>query len=53
METRLRLRAPQQKGQRRGLGNNVNVDLMVLWCRDGAEQAECAGESPRTFYFLI
>lgn len=38
METRLRLSAPQQKGQCRGLGKNANVDLMVLCFRDVVEQ---------------
>lgn len=43
METRLRFSAPQQKGQCRGLGKNVN--LMVLCFRNVAEQAECAGRA--------
>lgn len=60
METRLRFSAPQQKGQPRGLGKNVNVDLMVLCFRDVIEQAECAEERLRTcfsfslyFFFLF
>lgn len=51
METRLRFSAPQQKGQHRGLGKNVNVDLMVLCFRDVVEQAECGEENLRAFFF--
>lgn len=58
METRPCFPTPQQKGQHRGPGKNVNVDLMVLCLRDVAVQEECGGERlracfPFSFFFAF
>lgn len=57
METRHCFPAPRQKGQHRGAGKNVNVDLMVLCLRDVAVQEECGGKRLRAclllFFFLL
>lgn len=53
METRLRFSAPQQKGQRRGLGKNANVDLMVLCFRDAVVQGRALGLAFLLFFFYF
>lgn len=54
MENRPCSPTPQQKGQHRGPGKNVNVDLMVLCLRDVAVQEEWLGGETRgllAFFF--